>query len=100
MRRVAGDLDDDVFVSSNASWNVATIAPQDTSNNELANTHPDGSVDQQRSSSSLVNEEEHDGGKDNEQRVLDAGRYQVDVAPETGHLKDVNDIVGHDLLNI
>lgn len=31
---------------------------------------------------------------------MDAGRYQIDVAVQVGHLKDVDDIVGHDLSNI
>lgn len=44
--RGSGDLDDDVLVSAHAAWDVAAVAPEDASDDELTDAHADGAVDE------------------------------------------------------
>lgn len=66
---------------------------QDTANNEVAEGHGQGSIDQERSSSDLVHKEEHDRGENDEQSVLHSASDEVDVTREARHGKDVYDVV-------
>ena len=59
----------------------------------MAYAHSDGTIDQQWATAGLVDVEEDEAGEDDEERVLDTGRDQVDISGQTGHQEDVNDVL-------
>jgi hypothetical protein len=63
-----GDEADDVLVwrVTNFSWDDCAVRAHYATDDELADTHADSSVYKERSTTSLFNEEEDDGGKDDE----------------------------------
>lgn len=72
------------------------MGSQGAADNKVTNTHSNSTVYEQSPAANLIDEEEHDAGKDDEEGVLDTGRNQVDVSGQASHLKDVDNVVGHD----
>jgi hypothetical protein len=95
MRRQTRDTHDDVCVAGDAFGNVFVVRAESAADDEVAEGHGDGAVDEEGAAADFVDEEEHDGGEDDEEGVLDAGGDEVDVAFEVGHVENVDDIVCH-----
>ena len=71
-----GDLDIAVAVER---VDVGTVASQNPADHEMADTHTNGTVDQEWATTGLVNEEECDGREDDEGSVLHTRGDQVGV---------------------
>lgn len=95
--RAARDADDDVGVPTHAARDGLAVGTQHAADDEMADSHAHGAVDEERPATGLVDEEEDGGGEDDEEGVLHARRDEVDVPGEAGHLEDVDDVVGHDV---
>ena len=93
--RPACDADHNIQVSSYAFWDVCSVCAEHAPDNELADAHADGAVDQKGPATGVIDEEECDGGEYDEKCVLHARGYEVDVSRQAGHLEDVDHIVGH-----
>ena len=94
--RVSGrtsNSDQNVGVAVDTLRNIYAVRAQDTADDEVAKCHSQSTIDQQRPSANLVNEEKHDRGEDDEQSVLHSTSNQVDVARKIGHVEDINDVV-------
>lgn len=75
--------------------NKLLILAHQTSDDKLADTHPNRTVDKQRTATSFIDEKEHDGCEDDKKRVLNTRANEVDVSRKTGHLEDVDHVIGH-----
>ena len=95
--RRASDANDDVQIALYTTGNVLAVSSEDAANDELTDAHADGTVDKERTTTGLVDEEEDARGEDDEKGILHARRDQVNVAGKAGHLEDVDDVVGHDV---
>ncbi len=82
------------------TWSIwpyfQSIPPTTKSTRSHANGFKNGEI----TTASLINEEEHDTGEDDEQSVLNAGTDQVDVTSKSSHLEHVGDVVSHDISSI
>ena len=89
--------DNDVEIAVNTTWNVLTIGSKDAADNEVANTHAYGTEDEQRTTTSKVDEEEGEDREHDEKSVLNSRANQVNVASETSHGENVDHVVhlGH-----
>ena len=92
---VARDADDDVEVVAHALRHVGAVVAQHAADDEHADAHADGAVDEQGPAAGVVDEEEGAGREDDEERVLHPGRDEPDVPCQPGHLEDVDYVVGH-----
>ena len=93
MTRSSGDADYNIKISINTAWNVCSVSPKNTSDDKHTNPHSDSAVDEEGTTTSVINEEENDSGKYDEESILDAPGNQVDVSSQTGHLKNVDNII-------
>jgi hypothetical protein len=69
------------------------VCAHDAADNKVTKGHGQGSIDEERSSTNLINEEKHDRGEDDKEGVLNATRNEVDVARETRHSENVHNVV-------
>ena len=95
MTGTASNRYSDAKISAKTVGEVCTICTKQTTNDKLADTHAQGTVNEDWSSTGVVNEEEDYRSEDDEQSILDAGCDEVDVSCKTGHLEDVNNVIGH-----
>jgi len=65
------------------------INTKHSTDDEVTDSHAHSSIDEQRTSSGLVDEEVGNAREDDEECVLNARRDQVDVTCKAGHGKDV-----------
>lgn len=92
-----GDVDFDTEVSLETVGEVGAVRAEDATDDEHANAHADGAVDQKRSTTGDVDEEKGGGSTEDEEGVLDTGRDEIDVFSQTSHFKYINHIISHDL---
>ena len=91
------ERDDDVGVPVYAFGDVVAVVAKDAADDEVTHAHADGTVDEERTSTGVVDEEEREAAEYDEERILDAARYEVDIACETSHCKYIHHIVHHDI---
>lgn len=87
-----GNLNQDVGVSADAPRNIFT-GRQHATHDEVANGHTKSPIDEERSTTGPIHVEKHDRGENDEEGILNTGGNQVDVAGETGHGENVDDIL-------
>ena len=85
--------DDDVQIPVDAARDQFTVRAEDTADDKVADTHTDGTVKEQRSATSSVDEKEDGTCEHDEESILDPRRYEKDVAGQIGHLEDVDHVV-------
>lgn len=80
VRCVAAYPDHDVEVAAYALRDVSAVGAEHAADDEHADAHADGAVDEEGAAAGTVDEEEGAGCEEDEQRVLYAGGYEVDVS--------------------
>jgi hypothetical protein len=91
-RRRAVDNELDIAVGVIDRVSVNSHQPTD---GEVENRAQDTTIDEQVSATSLLDEHKSDTGCDQEDDVLNGGGDEIDVASQTSHLEDVDNVVHH-----
>lgn len=84
MRLGSSDPDQNVEVAIHTTGNVCS-GREHTTDYEMAYCHTHRSVHEEVAATGLVDVEEDDGGEDDEEGVLDAGRDEQDISGHAAH---------------